>query len=403
MREFNEILQRAEIHVAALFNSADSSRLVFHTVEHTRMIAGYSIEIALHYNLIESDCIIVGIAAWFHDVDYLFAEADKRKVKSVELMKAFMAGESQEPEIVHAIEECILATNWPAQPSNLLQQILIDSVNYHLGTDTFFSQNELLYQEQLLTNNQLSRYKWIKQTIKYLQKHQYFTEYCKDKLLVRKNRHIKGLKKEIKQLKADALLEKENSKGTSQNSSFSHKRKQEVLLLTTGHYDKLIAAADVKGNILLSINAIIASIIILLLPDKLPSDFLEAIPVIILMLTCVVSIIMSILVIWPKPASGVFKQNDIDNNKINLLNFGNFYKMSYGEYEQTTKLMMEDAEYFNMSLLQQTYYSGVDVARKYRLIRIAYTIFLTGIIVSVIAFGIASLLANQVGTVFSSL
>jgi hypothetical protein len=53
------------------------------------------------------------------------------------------------------------------------------------------------------------------------------------------------------------------------------------------------------------------------------------------------------------------------------------------------KRMMVDTDYLYGSLVKDIYYLGVILGRKYKLIRIAYNVFMIGIILSVIAFIIA--------------
>ncbi len=58
------------------------------------------------------------------------------------------------------------------------------------------------------------------------------------------------------------------------------------------------------------------------------------------------------------------------------------------------KRMMVDTDYLYGSLVKDIYYLGVILGRKYKLIRIAYNIFMIGIILSVIAFIIAISIHN---------
>jgi hypothetical protein len=51
--------------------------------------------------------------------------------------------------------------------------------------------------------------------------------------------------------------------------------------------------------------------------------------------------------------------------------------------------MMRDSDYLYSSVIKDIYFLGIVLGRKYRLIRMAYNIFMVGIVVSVVAFGIA--------------
>ena len=66
--------------------------------------------------------------------------------------------------------------------------------------------------------------------------------------------------------------------------------------------------------------------------------------------------------------------------------FGNFYKSSLEDYKWGMSIMMRDPEYLYSSLIKDVYYLGVVLGRKYKLLRIAYNVFMIGILISVIAF-----------------
>ena len=51
--------------------------------------------------------------------------------------------------------------------------------------------------------------------------------------------------------------------------------------------------------------------------------------------------------------------------------------------------MIRDKEYLYNTMMMDIYYLGVVLARKYKFLRIAYTVFMVGLILSMIAFGAA--------------
>lgn len=74
---------------------------------------------------------------------------------------------------------------------------------------------------------------------------------------------------------------------------------------------------------------------------------------------------------------------------MNLLFFGNFYKMSFEDYNWAMNELMKDKEYLYNSMIKDLYHLGIVLEKKYSLLRIAYTVFMFGIILSVVAFLIA--------------
>jgi nitrate reductase gamma subunit len=101
--------------------------------------------------------------------------------------------------------------------------------------------------------------------------------------------------------------------------------------------------------------------------------------------------IFSILATRPSVSSGMFSEDDIRQKRANLLFFGNFYRMQLDEYQWGMNEMIKDKEYLYNTMIKDIYFLGVVLSRKYRLLRIAYTIFMWGLILTVIAFAFAAI------------
>ncbi len=170
---------------------------------------------------------------------------------------------------------------------------------------------------------------------------------------------------------------------------------QTMLRLTSANHIRLSEMADSKANILISVNAIIISVILSVLLRKLQADPYLTIPTMIFLVSSVSTIVIAIMATRPKVSEGRFNEEEVRNKTTNLLFFGNFHKMGFPEYENAMKIMMQDADYLYGSMLQDIYNLGTVLGRKYKLIRLAYTVFMIGIIVSVLAFAIASVLSGS--------
>jgi len=184
--------------------------------------------------------------------------------------------------------------------------------------------------------------------------------------------------------------EKESDpKMDKQTTTLISKGIQTMLRLASGNHLRLSEMADRKANILISVNAIIISVSISVLFRKFETDPFLVIPTIIFLTSSVITIVLSIFATRPTVTGGKFTKEDITNKKTNLLFFGNFYKAILEDYKWGMSVMMRDTEYLYGSLIKNVYYLGVVLGRKYKLLRIAYNIFMVGIVVSVIAFTIA--------------
>jgi predicted metal-dependent HD superfamily phosphohydrolase len=396
--DYNTIYKKVEAHVTELFERNPHHKLVYHNLQHTVKVVRRTKEIASHYSLIENDLLVLHVASWFHDTGYLFNEVALHEEKSAQLMREFMKDLISDDDILNTIEDCIIATKPTVRPANLLQQILVDADTYNFGTKEIEITNKQVYDEFVLRNGKINKKEWDRQTVKMLENHHYYTSYCKELLTERKRKNIRKLKKAIDLEPAETHQETPATTNFKAANNLTTKGIQTMLRLTSENHMRLSDMADGKANILISVNAIIISVILSVLMRRLQTDTYLTIPTIIFLSSSVCTIVVAILATRPKVSSGRFSEQDIDTKKTNLLFFGNFFKCTQEEYEKAMAKMMVDAEYLYGSLVKDIYQLGVVLARKYRLIRWAYNIFMIGIIVSVIAFAVAVIASNNAGT-----
>jgi len=391
----NNIYKQVRDHVTKLFEANKKPKLIFHSLEHTLDIVKRAEEIAGHYKLTEKEMMAVYIAAWFHDTGHLFTTPDVHEEKSVELMKSFMQANFPDPELIPLIEGCILATKRSVAPVTLLQQIVCDADTYHLGTKDFKKTNKQVRKEATI-DNAMSKTDWDVTTLEFRENHQYYTSYCIELLNKGKQENIERLRRKIAEttVKNDekhflgAKVEGD-TKTDKQTSNLISKGIQTMLRVSSTNHLRLSEMADRKANILISVNAIIISVSISVLFRKFETDPFLVIPTIIFLTSSVIVIVLSILATRPTVTGGKFSKEDITNKKVNLLFFGNFYRATLEDFRWGMSIMMRDPDYLYGSLIKDVYYLGVVLGKKYKLLRIAYNIFMAGIVISVIAFTIA--------------
>jgi len=141
---------------------------------------------------------------------------------------------------------------------------------------------------------------------------------------------------------------------------------------------------DTKANILITANAIIISVVLGTLYTKLDEDPHMIYAVAGLVVTNILSISYAIVATLPKSITNQ-KSNGHQEEK-NLMTFDDFHDMSLVDYKSSVMAVMEKGDTLYPSIINDIHALGVVLARKYRLIRISYLIFLYGIICSVIMF-----------------
>ena len=391
----NSIYKAAEDYVRNLFEKLPDNKLVFHNLEHTETVVQKTNEIAAHYNLSDKQMLTLYIGAWFHDAGHLYTPGfHGHEEKSVEIMKEFMHKyDEADKELIPEIEACIIATKIPRNPKDLLQEILCDADVYHLGTKEFKKANQKVFEEYNLRAEKISEHEWHTKSFEVLKDIHFYTSYCKDLLDDKKKENMKKIKKKIKEDQEEDDLTINNV------NSLTTKGIQTMLRLTSENHLKLSDMADHKANILISVNAIIISVILGVLMRKLEEEPALTIPTIFFLLVAVTTIVIAILATRPKVSGGTFTDQDIIEKKTNLLFFGNFYKAPFEKYDAAMRRMMKDPDYLYGSLIKDIYMLSVVLGRKYKLIRIAYYIFMIGIVVSVAAFAVAVLFFNKTAVV----
>lgn len=401
--DYHKIDKRIEEYVTGLFEQMHSPALVFHNLEHTQSVVKRTKEIAGHYNVSENEMLVLYAASWFHDTGYLFTEPGKHEEMSCDIMKKFMKDLVPDEKVITEIEGCIMSTKSPRKPKNLLQEIICDADTYHLGTKDFKETNKKAFQEAKLRDSNINKQEFRKGTIDMLEGHVFYTTYCKELLNDRKKKNLEKLKAKEENTKE----KKEKNKATPQNVDLSEVVKdksglmskgiQTMLRLTSQNHLRLSEMADQKARILITVNAIVISVILSVFIRKLSTEEYLLIPIIIFLLSAVVTIIIAIIATRPKVTSGTFTMEAVKEKKINLLFFGNFYRSTYEQYNTAMREMMLDTDYLYGSLIKDIYYLGAVLGRKYKLIRIAYNVFMIGIIASVIAFTVATLFGGSSG------
>jgi hypothetical protein len=212
--------------------------------------------------------------------------------------------------------------------------------------------------------------------------HTYFTEYGKSVLQPGKEAAARRISDRLKRRK---ILE--NKKETRNKKSISYSRGVDTMFrITARNQINLNSIADNKSNILISVNAIIISIIITMLAGNIGNMSGDILPILVFLVICLITIIIAILSTRPNIITSKFTGEDIKKKNIDLNFFGNFVNLEYDDYLKYIKEIMKDDDYLYSILIKNQYSLGKILSKKFRLVKIAYNVFMVGIIITVIVF-----------------
>ncbi|AHJ99394.1 Pycsar system effector family protein [Hymenobacter swuensis] len=398
-----EIVKNAKAYVLALLEEKLPAQLVYHSPKHTTAVVKEARALSEAAGLSEADQEAVVLAAWFHDTGYLDTY-DGHEFRSAELAGEWLTQQGYPAERTELVQTLIKATHRDATRETELEQLLVDADMSGMGRDDFFANAELLRAEwETSLGKTYSNTEWAENQLAFLLAGKYYTKAAKDRYQDQHKDNIKEQRKLLKKTEKKKKKKTEEEEGTFAEP----KRGIETMFRTMySNHMKLSDMADKKANMMISLNAVLMSLIITYFGAKLGSKTaalsnvgvirnpIIAVPMGILLATALASVITAILCAQPDVTSFKWLKRSpqiATNRRVNLLFFGNFSKLSLDDFQSgMTQLMQQkDALYTNM--VTDIYYLGDVLTKKYRLLRLSYTIFMVGLILTALSFGIALL------------
>ena len=146
-----------------------------------------------------------------------------------------------------------------------------------------------------------------------------------------------------------------------------------------------IKIADQKASVLMSLNAIMITILIPAIIANLDQvvEELYYIPLILIAVTCTTTLYLSAKAL--QPISLDYGKTIYSNSNVpSPFFFGNFFKMNPQEFRAYYQSTVSSREGLAEFVLQDIFHVGRIVSRKYQIIRRAYMIFLNGLVVVIV-------------------
>ncbi len=385
----SEIVQKAEEFVTQILKDKLDKKFLYHNLKHTQRVVKSTKVLLENHDLDNDDHERLLVAAWFHDTGYTTG-VENHEEASCKIATGFLEKEAYPKEDIKEVGSLIMATKRHYMPQNLSEKIIRDADSSHFAQKSYWETTDFLKEElKMLGIANYSEKQWRNENIKmFRNEHQFYTPYAKENWESTKQKNLKQLLKDKKTEKQIAKKEQLKAKYKSESPD---RGIQTLFRVTLKNHLTLSDIADTKANILLSVNAIIISVALSNLIPKLdnPSNGYLIYPTLIFITFSVISMVLAVLATRPNVTSGKFTKEDVEKKKVNLLFFGNFHKMSLSEYEWAIQELVKDNKFIYSSLTKDLYFLGLVLNRKYKILRLTYTIFIIGIVISVLAFGIA--------------
>jgi len=384
-------LRETALYVEEYMKAHLPENIVFHNYNRTSKIARICDTLSIQSDLNGNEKILLHLAALFIDIGFCddpkkSAAASARHARNYFMQKGLDVG------TIKIITESIEAIGYPQQPVSLVAQYLCDADMYYLGSNNYPLDTELLRKEiSLVDKVNFSDLDWIKRQLQVLENHTYFTAEARKLFKKRKRNNILLLQNQLNRIQtvneSEVVIVPENPGVDDGDRDLKPERGVETLFRVTARKQlDLTTMADSKANLIIGVNTIIISIVISVIGTRLSGASHLLIPSILIILTNATTIVIAILATRPK----IIRVSDHipgkESAEFNILFFGHFSRMSLDSYKETIRktIMKKDDIYDTMS--RDIYYQGLILSKKYTYIAWAYTIFVIGLVISILAF-----------------
>lgn len=384
-----DLLPRAQQFVLRLYGQKQDARLLLHNYAFADSLAKQVGQLSEGNQSKEAVLQHAQLSAWFLPTGYLF-DYHNPAPYSLKVAQQFMqqAGlaEPTQRQLLSGLQRVIKGEG----PTNEAERLLHDALTVERYLTNAEERRPLLRLErELMLQRQYTKAEWAKAILDELLQLKLYTHHGQA--------HYQPiLAKAIheQQAEADKRVEKEEAQTalyTSLEKKDPVRGAQTYFRTNYRNHINLSAIADNKANIMISVNAILVSVLITFLSyrnigENAPHILL---PVVIFLVTGLASLIFAVLSARPK----VTKLNPQDRPggeaKQNIVFFGNFVQLPVEEYEAAMDEVFQDSSLLYGNMVRDLYHLGKVLDKKYRFLSISYNIFMVGFAATVISFLIA--------------
>lgn len=167
--------------------------LYYHNLKHTVDVYTQVELIGRAEGLCEEDLLLVRTAAILHDAGHLI-DYDYHEEMGVKLAKEILPKYQYSQGQIDIISNIIMATKMPPKPQTLMERIICDADLDYLGRTDFLPVSNNLYKELHEHGSINSLTEWNNLQVKFIEKHQYFTNTAQKLRNVNKNIQLDKIK-----------------------------------------------------------------------------------------------------------------------------------------------------------------------------------------------------------------
>jgi hypothetical protein len=390
------IAEAARQYALQQFNQHKDPRLVYHNFHQSAEVADLVQSIGEGNGYPDEVIHVAQAAAWLCNLGYL-RSYDQAVSTLQQIATNFISLQQFSKATGQALLHCLEVIDPQQEPGKREAQLFRDAYQAQQYGETFEANGPLHQLEvELVQHQPLPLPEWTQLRLQQLLRVTYYTPFGKQTYEPLLAQHI---------LEQKALVEKyqkqaEKSKKEPEYRKFQAIEKkvptsaiQTFYRTNYRNHINLSAIADNKANIMISVNAILISVIISAISYKNITETTPMIlmPAITFLITGLASLTCAVLSARPKVTNLNTPDTPPADRQRNVVFFGNFVGMKLEEYEEAIDAMFRSGELIYGNMTRDLYYLGKVLDKKYKYLTLSYNIFMVGFAATVITFLIALL------------
>ena len=166
--------------------------LTYHGLHHTLDVFNAAMKIAAAENVTAAEMKLLRIAVLYHDAGFI-ATYKNHEEKACELVKENLPGFGYTPHEIGVICGMIMATKIPQTPHTILEKIICDADLDYLGRNDYYKISNTLLEEMKIYVHLHEEKEWYRIQKKFLEKHQYYTEFGRKNREPQKQKYLKEI------------------------------------------------------------------------------------------------------------------------------------------------------------------------------------------------------------------
>jgi len=397
---FSPLLERMEQQALAAFNRYADARRVYNHFALCKRTVERVWELGKGEGLSEEDLAACVLAAWWLQMPMDSEGLNLAKAPPSPLQMARVKEELKELGCSDSLQEdvlnllrgfaSVLLVNRP--PSDKKLQVLRDAyLVARFGPELEDEWPYLMLEKQLLTGEEPDVASEKAQWLRTLSGLHYFTAYAKLHYEPVRARHLLWLQREVSRAARRKVEPPEHQRKFQKiERKTPSSGIQTFFRANYRNHINLSSIADNKAHIMISVNAILISVLISVISYKNITESQPEIlmPVVIFLITGLTSLIFAVLSARPK-VSAFRQMPEKEEYRKNLVFFGKFVSRPIEDYEEAVDEMFQSGELLYTNLVRDLYNLGLVLDKKYRYLNISYNIFMLGFVATVLTFLLA--------------